>query len=207
MIYLMYNLHMKYAIIPLAYLLGSVPWALVIGKVFYNTDIRESGSGNLGGTNAGRVLGKKAGVIVMTLDILKAVLAVYLGSLFSEQIGALAGIFCTIGHCYPLFAGFRGGKAVSTSAGFLVSIVVFLKLNYLILLIPVLVFFIILYLFKMVSLASITAAFTAMITSLFLPLDWVIKATIVVLAVLIVFRHHSNIKRIMNGSESKIKWM
>ncbi len=198
---------MKYTIIPLAYLLGSVPWALVIGKVFYNTDIRESGSGNLGGTNAGRVLGKKAGVIVMTLDILKAVLAVYLGSLFGEQTGALAGIFCTIGHCFPVFAGFRGGKAVSTSAGFLVSIVWFLKLSYLILLIPVLVFFILLYLFKMVSLASILAAITAMLTSLFLPLNWVIKATIVMLVFLVVFRHHANIKRIIDGTENKITWM
>ena len=198
---------MEYLIIPLAYLLGSVPWALIIGKTFYHTDIRESGSGNLGGTNAGRVLGKKAGVIVMTLDVLKAVLAVFIGSLFSEQAGALAGIFCTIGHCFPLFAGFRGGKAVSTSAGFLFALVVFLKFSYLILVIPVAVFFLVLYIGKMVSLASITAAVVAMLTALFLPVDWIIKTTIVVLAVLIVYRHRANIQRIRDKTENKITWM
>ena len=198
---------MEYIVILLAYLLGSVPWALVIGKVFYKTDIRESGSGNLGGSNAGRILGKKAGVIVMALDILKCVLAVYLGSLFSYQIGALSGLLCTIGHCYPIFAGFKGGKAVSTSVGFLFSICMFLHITWLQFAIPVLVFFIILYLFKMVSLASISAFVTATIATLVLQIDWIIRATIITLALIIIYRHRENIKRLKNNEERKITWM
>ena len=109
-------------LILLGYLYGSIPFALVIGKVFYNTDVRESGSGNLGGTNAGRVLGKKAGISVIVLDALKAVIIFYLSSYLSlkfnlnPDIKYLAGLACIFGHCYPIFAEFRGGKAVSTRA-------------------------------------------------------------------------------------------
>lgn len=111
-------------LILLGYLYGSIPFALVIGKVFYNTDVRESGSGNLGGTNAGRVLGKKAGISVIVLDALKAVIIFYLSSYLSlkfnlnPDIKYLAGLACIFGHCYPIFAEFRGGKAVSTSLGY-----------------------------------------------------------------------------------------
>lgn len=111
-------------LILLGYLYGSIPFALVIGKVFYNTDVRESGSGNLGGTNAGRVLGKKAGISVIVLDALKAVIIFYLSSYLSlkfnlnPDIKYIAGLACIFGHCYPIFAEFRGGKAVSTSLGY-----------------------------------------------------------------------------------------
>lgn len=117
-------------LILLGYLYGSIPFALVIGKVFYNTDVRESGSGNLGGTNAGRVLGKKAGISVIVLDALKAVIIFYLSSYLSlkfnlnPDIKYIAGLACIFGHCYPIFAEFRGGKAVSTSLGY------FLVLNH-----------------------------------------------------------------------------
>ena len=95
-------------LILLGYLYGSIPFALVIGKVFYNTDVRESGSGNLGGTNAGRVLGKKAGISVIVLDALKAVIIFYLSSYLSlkfnlnPDIKYLAGLACIFGHCYIL---------------------------------------------------------------------------------------------------------
>ena len=97
--------------------LNDVILYLVIGKVFYNTDVRESGSGNLGGTNAGRVLGKKAGISVIVLDALKAVIIFYLSSYLSlkfnlnPDIKYIAGLACIFGHCYPIFAEFRGGKA------------------------------------------------------------------------------------------------
>ena len=198
---------MEYLILILAYLLGSISWALVIGKVFYKTDIRNSGSGNLGGTNAGRVLGKKAGAAVMTLDILKCVLAVFLGSLFSPAIGALSGIFCTFGHCFPIFAGFKGGKAVSTSAGLLFSICLFLGQNWLILVIPLIVFLLVLYFGKMVSLASMLACITASIVTCFLSPDWVIRGSIIALSLMIIYRHHANIQRIRKGEESKVTWL
>lgn len=121
-------------LILLGYLYGSIPFALVIGKVFYNTDVRESGSGNLGGTNAGRVLGKKAGISVIVLDALKAVIIFYLSSYLSlkfnlnPDIKYIAGLACIFGHCYPIFAEFRGGKAVSTSLGYFLCIEPYMQL-------------------------------------------------------------------------------
>ena len=92
------------------YLLGSIPFALVIGKLFYKTDIRTAGSKNLGGGNAGRVLGAKAGVAVMTLDILKVAFAIFItsGIQYRESAMITAGLAAAIGHCYPVFAGFKG---------------------------------------------------------------------------------------------------
>ena len=101
----------------LGYLLGSLPFALIIGKVFYHTDIRQYGSGNLGGTNAGRVLGKKAGISVIVFDVLKVVLAIAIATQVSKVAGIWTGLACCIGHCYPVFAKFHGGKAVSTIFG------------------------------------------------------------------------------------------
>ena len=85
----------------LGYLLGSIPFALIIGKIFYHTDIRNHGSGNLGGTNAGRVLGKKAGIAVIVCDVLKVVLAVGIASFISPAAATWTGFMCCIGHCYP----------------------------------------------------------------------------------------------------------
>ena len=107
-------------IIVLAYLIGSIPSGLIIGKKFYGVDIRQHGSGNLGGTNTFRVLGVKAGLIVTSADILKGTLAAALPLIFPSELHPLfVGIFAVVGHTYPLFAGFRGGKAVATSAGVL----------------------------------------------------------------------------------------
>lgn len=107
----------------IAYLLGSIPFSLVIGKTFYQTDIREHGSGNLGGTNTFRVLGWKAGLAVTILDILKGTLAVVLVYLFAAQLEPLiVGAFAVIGHSFPLFAKFKGGKAVATSGGVLLGV-------------------------------------------------------------------------------------
>ena len=106
--------------IGLGYVLGSIPFALVIGKLFYHTDVRNYGSGNLGGTNAGRVLGKKAGISVIVCDILKVVVAVGIVSLYDQEAKVFgAGFAACLGHCYPLFAHFHGGKAVATMFWFL----------------------------------------------------------------------------------------
>ena len=102
----------------LAYLYGSIPFALVIGKLFYHTDVREYGSGNLGGSNTGRVLGKKAGLIVIILDISKCMISVLVTMLLSNIVELpdyaiyLVALSCIIGHCFPIFASFKGGKAV-----------------------------------------------------------------------------------------------
>ena len=108
----------------LAYLVGSIPSGLWIGKLFYGIDIREHGSGNLGGTNTFRTLGKKAGLIVTIMDVLKGTLATLLPVLFgidAELHPLITGTVAVVGHMFPVFAGFRGGKAVATSGGILLG--------------------------------------------------------------------------------------
>ncbi|MEH7124900.1 MULTISPECIES: glycerol-3-phosphate 1-O-acyltransferase PlsY [unclassified Bacillus (in: firmicutes)] len=188
-------------IIVLAYLLGSIPSGLIIGKVFYGVDIRQHGSGNLGGTNTFRTLGVKAGMAVTIADILKGTAAVLLLLFIDGDIHPLiAGIFAVIGHMYPIFAGFKGGKAVATSGGILLG---YAPPMFIIML---LVFFICLYITKYVSLASMLAAIAAVIYACVI---WDPPLIIVVslLAFFVIYRHRANIKRIMNKSEPKIKWL
>ena len=194
-------------LILLGYLYGSIPFALVIGKVFYNTDVRESGSGNLGGTNAGRVLGKKAGISVIVLDALKAVIIFYLSSYLSlkfnlnPDIKYLAGLACIFGHCYPIFAEFRGGKAVSTSLGY------FLCIEPLYAVVAIVVFLLVLKISKYVSLSSISTALIVLCITPFLAVSVTAKICMLLAVILLVYRHKDNIKRIKNQTESKIQWM
>ena len=189
------------------HLYGSIPFALVIGKVFYNTDVRESGSGNLGGTNAGRVLGKKAGISVIVLDALKAVIIFYLSSYLSlkfnlnPDIKYIAGLACIFGHCYPIFAEFRGGKAVSTSLGY------FLCIEPLYAVVAIVVFLLVLKISKYVSLSSISTALIVLCITPFLAVSITAKLCMLVAVILLVYRHKDNIKRIKNHTESKIQWM
>ncbi|MBY0156009.1 glycerol-3-phosphate 1-O-acyltransferase PlsY [Cytobacillus firmus] len=188
-------------IIILAYLLGSIPSGLIVGKLFYGVDIREHGSGNLGGTNTFRTLGVKAGMIVTIADILKGTLAASLPIFFGSDMHHLAaGVFAVIGHMYPLFAGFRGGKAVATSGGVLLA---YVPLMFLIILG---VFFLSLYITKYVSLSSILAALASIIYALII---WDIPLIIVVsiLGIFVIYRHRENIKRIRDKTEPKIKWL
>lgn len=195
---------MTYVIIFLsAYLIGSIPFGLIIGKAFYHTDIRKHGSGNLGGTNTFRVLGVKAGLIVTISDILKGTLAALLPTFFlsnSQLLILIAGLFAVIGHMFPIFAGFRGGKAVATSAGLLLA---YAPLLFLLLLV---VFFISLKLTKYVSLSSMIAALVALIYS-FITLDWPLIAITAALASFVIYRHKANIARIKNKTEPKVKWL
>lgn len=196
----------------LGYLLGSIPFALVIGKLFYKTDIRQYGSGNLGGTNAGRVLGKKAGISVIVLDVLKVVLAAGLASLVSEPAAIWTSLACCIGHCYPIFAHFKGGKAVTTMFGFLISTSIFIFQEFSYFLVPLFMFLIILYLFKYVSLGSICASVCSSlyITAQLLSLD--VNNLFIILAswlmtLLVIYRHSANVKRIQEGTENKVSWL
>lgn len=191
----------------IGYLLGSIPFALVIGKVFYKTDVREHGSGNLGGTNTGRVLGKKAGLMVIICDVLKVVLAVAIVSYFHKSASIWAGLAAAIGHCYPIFAKFKGGKAVATMFGFLISTAIFTFSDILYVLLPFLCFIIILKISKMVSLSSICAALFSSIYISFMQQDMQIIIASWLLTLLILYRHKSNIKNIIQGNERKITWM
>ena len=195
-------------LIILAYLIGSIPSGLIIGKAFYNIDIREHGSGNLGGTNTFRVLGKKAGFAVTISDILKGTIATVLPLIVAliwnidVDINPLViGVFAVIGHMYSVFAGFKGGKAVATSAGIL------LGHEPLLFLIIIALFFITLYLSKYVSLSSMIAGIAGLIYSLIL---WDDKLLILILAILTIFvvhRHRANIKRIINKTEPQVSWL
>lgn len=201
---------MEILILILAYLFGSIPWALVIGKVFYKTDIRNHGSGNLGGSNAGRVLGKKAGVAVIALDALKALLSVVLAKVMnmSDTICVLAGLMCCVGHCFPIFANFKGGKAVATTVGFVIGISVLITHEFMIMsLIPIITFFVVLKTTKFVSLSSMIAIGMAAVCAFIAQDNLVISLSITVLWLFVCYRHKANIGRLLKGSETKITWM
>ncbi|OCA90701.1 glycerol-3-phosphate acyltransferase [Bacillus sp. FJAT-27225] len=187
----------------LAYLLGSIPSGLIIGKVFYKTDIRQHGSGNLGGTNTFRTLGKKAGIVVTLADILKGTLATALPTLFGLDIHPLIpGMLAVVGHMYPVFAGFRGGKAVATSGGVLLF---YVPLMFLIVLG---VFFITLYISKYVSLSSMMGGVAAILYSLVVqPRDVPLIIIVLILTSFVFYRHRANIGRIVNKTEPKVKWL
>ena len=199
---------MIYAIsILLGYLLGSIPFALVIGLVFYKTDIRKHGSGNLGGTNAGRTLGKKAGIAVIACDAFKCMIPVGIIAQFSPEASIWCGLAACVGHCYPIFANFKGGKAAASMFGFLLAISIFTAQNLLCFLIPFGCFFITLYLSKMVSLSSMVAAVTSTISLVIIKQPTLVIIASFLLAILIIYRHKDNIDRIKNGTERKITWM
>ena len=193
-------------IIICAYLIGSIPSALWIGKIFHKTDIRQHGSGNLGTTNTFRVLGKKPGIAVLLIDILKGTAAVLLPLLpfFADATiyPLILGIIAVIGHMFPVFANFRGGKAVATSAG------VILGYNFPLFLVLLAVFVISLKTTKMVSLTSMITATAAMI---YVIIFWIVTGEVALLILItflagfIFYRHRENIARIKNGTEPKIK--
>lgn len=182
----------------LAYLLGSIPSGVWIGKIFYKTDVREHGSGNMGTTNTFRVLGTKAGVIVLIMDILKGSVATLLPIWFGAPIHPLfTGVIAALGHTLPIFAGFRGGKAVATSAG------IILAYNPLFFMLAITCFLIYLYVSSMVSFSSIAACLSAVVISLFMNDLWLTIVTIA-LTTYIIIRHRENIGRIRTGAENLI---
>ena len=192
----------------LGYLIGSIPWALIIGKVFYNVDIRTQGSGNLGGSNAGRVLGKKAGAAVTVLDVLKSFLVVAISHSLVSEATIFAGLACCFGHCFPIFANFKGGKAVATTMGYYAGISLFVTNHFFYQFILILIiFFSMLYISKMVSVSSLTALFCAIIISIVLNNDIKIIISYILLWIFVSYRHKDNIKRVLNKEEKKITWM
>ncbi|MGV3125842.1 glycerol-3-phosphate 1-O-acyltransferase PlsY [Streptococcus orisratti] len=194
----------------IAYLLGSIQTGLWIGKAFYHINLREHGSGNTGTTNTFRVLGVKAGLVVLVVDILKGTIAtilpVWLGVTAVSPL--LIGLFAILGHTFPIFAGFKGGKAVATSAG------VLLGFAPLFLLYLGIVFTISLYLFSMISLSSVISAAMAVLSALIFPAfgfllpnyDWLFTVLIIIIASIIIIRHRDNMKRIKAHQENLVPW-
>lgn len=183
-----------------AYLLGSIPSGLWVGQYFFQKDIRQFGSGNLGSTNAFRVLGKKAGSIVLFCDVFKGFLAMILAmTVFKQQSLSPLWIasFAVIGHTFPLFASFKGGKAVATFAGMI------LAYQPLLLLYGLILFLALLAITRMVSLTAMVTITAGVFLSLLFN-DWALTAFALAIDIFIIYRHRSNIQRILNGTENKV---
>ncbi len=197
-----------------AYLCGSIPSAVWIGQAFYGIDVREYGSGNAGATNTFRVLGKKAGIAVMIIDILKGWTATNLayfiglsvtGPLHSVQFTnyqLALGITAVMGHLFPIFAGFRGGKGIATLCGMIFAVHLYAAL------LCVGVFLVVLLISKYVSLSSISAGFTFPLSVIFIfhsPLRSIVLYGMCI-CVLILVTHQKNIERLLKGKESKVNF-
>ncbi len=200
-------------IIFLSYLAGSIPTSIIMSKLTRGIDIRDYGSGNAGGTNTIRVLGWKIGIIVILVDIGKGVLATLLISKLridplpiSDNLAQiLAGLSAVLGHIWTIFAGFKGGKGVGTAAGMLFSLYPIAGL------ICLIIFGTVLLTGRYVSVASMTAAVSLPIVILILNnfFNYAISKELfyfaILMALLIVFTHRSNIKRLLRGEENRIK--
>ena len=192
----------------IAYLLGSIPTAVWIGKVFYNVDVRKQGSGSAGATNTIRVLGLKAGIPVLIFDAFKGWLAVFIGTLsrlgLPEEYYALflVGIAITavIGHVFPIFAGFKGGKGVATLLGIAIALFPYE------IIILVCIFATVFIITRYVSLASITASVSFPFITYFIfgTHEAAYLAFAVIVAFFVPLTHIKNIKRLLNGKENKM---
>ena len=205
------NLPLILALLVAAYLLGSIPTALWVGRRFFGLDIREHGSGNAGATNTFRVLGKRPGSVVMAIDVLKGWAATSLAQVMLNQeairpgqllyFQLACGVLAVLGHIYPVFAGFRGGKGVATVLGMMLAIA------------PatvgvcILVFLAVLAVSQYVSLSSMTAGVAFALLQLlptFRPQNQLLLWFGFVLAALLIYTHRANIGRLRAGTESRV---
>jgi acyl phosphate:glycerol-3-phosphate acyltransferase len=195
-------------LIVLAYLIGSIPTAVWVSKKMYGIDIREHGSGNAGATNTFRILGSKAGSGVMLVDMLKGFIAVKLSLLsdypwYSEEITSLQiflGLAAVVGHIFPIWADFRGGKGIATLFGMILSIQPLVAVSL------IGVFLAMLFLTRYVSLSSISAsvAFPLLILFIFKAPELSYRVFAIATACLVVLTHYKNISRLIHGNESKV---
>ena len=193
-----------------AYLVGSIPSAVWVGRTFYNIDVREYGSGNAGATNTFRVLGKKPGIAVLIMDVLKGFLCVKLAYIMGDydsqspefidfELGL--GVCGLLGHIFPVFVGFRGGKGVATLLGILIGIHPEAAL------LCALAFILTLYLSGYVSLSSMVSGITfPIVIMVFYSTNSSINIFSLAVAILILITHQRNIERILRGDESRVKW-
>jgi len=188
-----------------SYLLGSIPFGILVAKLFGGADVRRSGSGNIGATNVARVVGPLAGIVTLLLDAAKGSAAVWLAArwMHGEALAmVLAGLFAMLGHCFPIWLGFRAGKGVATAAGVFLALCPVATLAAFILFLLVVVFW------RYVSLASIAAAAAL---PLLIYLLWApnfapppsVTLTSLGIAALVIYQHRGNISRLARGEEPK----
>lgn len=192
---------MNYFIIAtISYLLGNLSFAYILGKLIKKQDVRDYGSGNAGTTNAIRTFGKKIGALVFIGDVLKAVVAVLIGKSFGDEIGSyIAGILVIVGHNWPVFLGFKGGKGVASTIGVLVTITPLVTLICVVIGVTIIIFT------RTVSIGSIVGMSLSPIVSLVFvrPLDIKLTVFCLILSSMSIYRHKSNIKKLMEGKENK----
>ncbi|MEQ1554809.1 MAG: glycerol-3-phosphate 1-O-acyltransferase PlsY [Ferruginibacter sp.] len=201
----------EFLLIICAYLIGSIPTALIISKKYFGIDIRDYGSGNMGATNTFRVLGKKYGTIVMCIDILKGMCAVglfYFMPYYLHNVNSLdktnfmigLGLASVIGHVFPIWASFKGGKGVATLFGMIIAIQPIIAIS------CVTVFLVVLYLTRFVSLSSILAGIMLPVSVLWIWNEHEIlyRAFALLVAALIILTHQKNIGKLLRGVESQI---
>lgn len=202
-----------------AYLLGSISFSVIFGKKFAGIDVREKGSKNAGSTNVLRVAGKKAAICSLVCDILKGVVAVLIAFIVAKIIGQesidgalliqLAGFAVIVGHTFPVFFKFKGGKGVATALG------VLLIVNYQIGLICLVFALLLMFLTRMVSVGSIGAAILFPVLTIFIGQNYIINPAsaansylplAIAVAFLVIYNHRSNVQRLLNGTENKLSF-
>ncbi|MEI3390230.1 MAG: glycerol-3-phosphate 1-O-acyltransferase PlsY [Clostridia bacterium] len=199
----------------IAYLIGSINFSVIISKRMAGFDVREKGSGNAGTTNMLRSIGVKAAVITLLCDILKGVVVILIAILIGNIVDGLddallvqlAGIFVIIGHTFPIFFGFKGGKGIATSLG------VLLMINWQIGLICLVFALILMAITRMVSVGSIAAAILFPVLVVFIGQNYIVPVNnwsylifSIIIAILVLFNHRENLKRIFTGKENKISF-
>lgn len=191
-----------FCLIILSYFFGAIPSGVWIGKIFKNIDVRNYGSKNSGATNSYRVLGAKLGIAVLIIDVLKGFIPLYIASKFNLKYNDLVilGLVAILAHTFSCFISFKGGKGVATSLG------VFLFLAPVITLILLVIFILVVYFTKYISLGSITAAFLLPIFTFFTHRDTYLFTLSVVIAIFVIYRHKTNISRLLSGTENKFKF-
>ncbi|MEX6494878.1 glycerol-3-phosphate 1-O-acyltransferase PlsY [Fusobacterium animalis] len=191
-----------FCLIILSYFFGAIPSGVWIGKIFKNIDVRDYGSKNSGATNSYRVLGAKLGIAVLIIDVLKGYIPLYIASKFNLKYNDLVilGLVAILAHTFSCFISFKGGKGVATSLG------VFLFLAPVITLILLVIFILVVYFTKYISLGSITAAFLLPIFTFFTHRDTYLFTLSVVIAIFVIYRHKTNISRLLSGTENKFKF-
>lgn len=199
----------------IAYAIGSINFSVILSKKMAGFDVREKGSGNAGSTNMLRAVGKKAAVLTLVCDILKGVVSILIALLIGKIVKnvdralliQIAGILVVVGHTFPIFFGFKGGKGVATSLG------VLLMVNWKIGFICLTFALVIIIASKMVSMGSIGAAILFPVLTIFINEHYIVSASglkyfifSLILAIFVIFNHRENVKRILNGTENKLSF-
>ena len=191
-----------------SYLIGSIPTAYIFGRWLKGIDIRQHGSGNVGATNAFRILGKGPGTVVLLIDIFKgAIVTSWVADLFglSDPLARVVlGFVVVCGHNWTVFWNFKGGKGIATSFGVLIGLTIAIASIRPVVLYTMVTWIVVFLLSGYVSLASIMASVALPLLSLFFPQPFAVVALVIILCIFVVFRHRPNITRLFDGKESRV---